>query len=358
MNEKQTQTIFFFALLVLVGIVALFLVWPHLVILVVALALAILFRPVFNWLRKWARLERGFAALTVTLMMLILVVLPFTGISILVGREVGDVYVKLQAFVEVERLRGAEESSQVLRWIAENIRIRFIDGGGVGTIISFISERAVGVFSGVTSFFLSMFLFFVAFYYFMKDGHALRKMLFSVSPLSEAAEEKLYTNVLVAINATIRGSLIVALAQGALAGMGFWMFGVGAPILLGVTTLFASLVPILGTSLVLVPAIGYLLVKGSIASAIGLAVWGGVAVGLIDNILKPKLIEQRMKIHPLLILLSILGGLNLFGFSGLLVGPLVLAFAVALAEIYREEYHPQMSSLFSSAPPENGKSSG
>ena len=92
--------------------------------------------------------------------------------------------------------------------------------------------------------------------------------------------------------------------------------------------------------------------------AIGLAIWGGVAVGLIDNILKPKLIEQRMKIHPLLILLSILGGINLFGFSGFLVGPLVLALAVALAEIYREEYHPQMASLFSPSPSENDQPSG
>ena len=173
-----------------------------------------------------------------------------------------------------------------------------------------------------------------------------RQKLFGISPLSDASEQKIYQRIITAVNAVMRGALIVAVVQGTLAGVGFWIFGLGAPVLLGMFTTVASLIPLLGTALVLVPATAYLFITGSTASGIGLAIWGGIAVGLIDNILKPKLIEQRMKIHPLLILLSIIGGIHAFGFLGFILGPLILAIAWALAEIYREEFHPYLASSF------------
>lgn len=345
MTQKQVQAVFFFSLMVAVGIVGFFILRSYLIILTVAVALAILFRPLFNWFRKSLKFERGVSALFVTLIVFFAVVLPLSALFILLGSEVGDVYGKLHAFVEAERMRGTA-TSPLLHWIAQNLQNRIADGGSVGAVLSFISKNAVSVFSSVGSVLFNALLFFIAFYYFMKDGHAFRQKLFGISPLSDASETKIYNTVLVAINATMRGALIIALTQGALAGIGFWIFGIGAPILLGFVTMFASLVPVFGTSLVLVPAVLFLFAKGATASSIGLAVWSGIAVGLIDNILKPKLIEQRMKIHPLLILLSILGGLDVFGFLGFIIGPLVLAVAWALAEIYREEYHPHLEASF------------
>ncbi|MDO8558561.1 MAG: AI-2E family transporter [bacterium] len=343
MTQKQVQAVFFFSLMVLVGIVSLFLLWSYLIILSVALALAILFRPLFNWFRLKLRFGRGVSALFVTFIVFFAVALPLSALLILLGVEVRGVYGDLQVFLETERLRGAS-SSPLLHWIAESLQNKIADEGSVNAVLSFVSKNFVSVFSGVGGVFFNALLFFIAFYYFMKDGHVFRQKLFGISPLSDAAETKIYNTVLVAINAVMRGALIIAFMQGALAGIGFWIFGINAPILLGSVTMFASLIPMLGTSLVLVPSILFLFATGSTASGIGFALWSGIAVGLVDNIFKPKLIEQRMKIHPLLILLSILGGLNIFGFLGFIIGPLVLAVAWALAEIYREEYHPHIES--------------
>jgi predicted PurR-regulated permease PerM len=343
MTQKQVQAAFFFSLILVVGVISFFILRAYLVILAVALAFAILFRPIFNFFLR-LKFGRGISSLMVTLIVFFVVALPLTGLAMFLGSEVASVYQKLQAFLDTAPFTGAA-SSPAMRWIADYAKTHVTQGGSAA-IFSLISSNAISLFSGVSNALFNAFLFFISLYYFLKDGHIFRKKLFGISPLSDASEAKIYNTVLVAINAVMRGTLIIAVIQGTLAGIGFWIFNVGAPIILGGLTMFASFIPIVGTGLVLVPAIAFLFAKGSMASAIGFGIWSGIAVGLIDNMLKPKLIERRMKIHPLLILLSILGGIDMFGFLGFIIGPLVLAVTWALAEIYREEFHPHLESHF------------
>ncbi|MDP3963569.1 MAG: AI-2E family transporter [bacterium] len=345
MTQRQVQAIFFFSVMVIVGAIAFFILRDYLLILGVALTLAILFRPLFNWFRRVLHLHLGGSAALTTIVMFFIFAVPLTGFIILLGTEVREVYGRVLGFLDAER-QGTIAASPLMHWFAENIRERIANNGSIVSIVEFLSRNVATVFSNAGDFFFSTFLFFIAFYYFTKDGNIFRQKLFGISPLSDASEQKIYQRVIDAINAVMRGAIIVAVVQGTLAGLGFWMFGVGAPVLLGVFTTIASLIPMVGTSLVLVPTIAYLFITGSTASGIGLAIWGGIAVGLIDNILKPKLIEQRLKIHPLLILLSIIGGIDVFGFLGFIVGPLILSVSWALVEIYREEFHPYLASTF------------
>ena len=126
----------------------------------------------------------------------------------------------------------------------------------------------------------------------------------------------------------------MAVTQGLLAGIGFTIFGVPNAALWGFITVIAALVPILGTSIVLTPIIIYLFAFDTLFSAIGLLAWGMLAVGLIDNFLGPKLMQRKIRIHSFLILLSVLGGLSLFGPIGFLIGPLFLALLSTLLDIY------------------------
>ena len=153
-------------------------------------------------------------------------------------------------------------------------------------------------------------------------------------PIADGYVEEIFGKITGAVNAVIRGALAVALAQGVVAGVGFMVFGVPNPIFLGLLTVIGSLLPIVGAAIVTVPAIIYLAVTGTMLGTVGLALWSVLLVGLVDNFLRPLLMKRDMNIHPLFILLSVLGGLNLFGPIGFLLGPVILSLFAALLELY------------------------
>ncbi len=170
-----------------------------------------------------------------------------------------------------------------------------------------------------------------------------KEVLKDISPISSDHEDKLIDRIVAAVNGVVKGSFLVALAQGAIATIGFLIFGVPEPFLWGLFTVVAALVPTVGTALSLVPAIIYLLITGNTPQAIGLIIWGAAAVGLVDNFLGPKLIGTSTKLHPVLVLLSIIGGLQFFGILGFLIGPILLAIFVALTDMYRKDFKEYLS---------------
>ena len=184
---------------------------------------------------------------------------------------------------------------------------------------------------------MGVFIFLVALYYLFKDGHKLKKAVVALSPLRDIYDETIFSKLALAINSVIRGSLTVALVQGILTAVGFAIFGVPNATLWGSVAAIAALIPGIGTALVLLPAIFYLFFNGETFFAVGLFLWGMTAVGLIDNFLGPKLVERGIRLHPFLILLSILGGISFFGPLGFLLGPLALSLFFVLLEIYFDE---------------------
>jgi predicted PurR-regulated permease PerM len=191
------------------------------------------------------------------------------------------------------------------------------------------------IFAGVGQALLGFFLGLMAFYYLLKDGKKLTRAVVALSPLPDAYDEEILNKLAQAVNSVVKGSLVIAAIQGVLTGTGLMIFNVPNPALWGSVAAVAALIPGIGTSLVLLPAIVYLFLTGPIGSAIGLFVWGVIIVGLVDNVLGPKLIGQKVAVHPFLILLAVIGGLGFFGPIGFLFGPLVLSLLFALIEIYR-----------------------
>ncbi len=200
--------------------------------------------------------------------------------------------------------------------------------------LQWIAGHAGDIFSGVSRFILSSFIFLIALYYLLRDGARARRALITISPLPDTEDEAILDQLARAINSIIKGSLVIALIQGVLTTVGLAIFGVPNPALWGMIAAIAALIPGIGTSLVIAPAILYLFAIGHVPQAIGFTAWGALAVGFIDNLLGPKLVGKGMRLHPLLVLLSVLGGLALFGTVGIFLGPLTLSLLFALLSIH------------------------
>lgn len=157
----------------------------------------------------------------------------------------------------------------------------------------------------------------------------------NISPLADTYDEQIIDKIERAVNSVVRGSLFTSLIKGILATLGFYIFGVDHALLWGMLTAIVSLLPGIGAGLTIIPAMLYLLVIDKIGAAIGLGVWGAVVVGLVDNILMPIVVGRGFTVHPLFVMLSVIGGMMFFGPVGLFLGPLVIALFSALIEIYK-----------------------
>jgi len=202
--------------------------------------------------------------------------------------------------------------------------------------LTWVIQHLGVAFSSAAGLFLDLFLFFVALYYLLKDGPRLTRTLVELSPLSDSDDETIVQRLGLAVNSVVKGRLLISLLQGGLTGVGFWIFGVPNPVLWGLVAAIASIVPPIGTALVLAPGVVYLALEGSLGAAIGLAIWGSVAVGLVDNLLGPKLMSASLQLHPLLVLLSVLGGIAFFGPVGIFLGPLTVSLLLVLLSIYKD----------------------
>ena len=203
---------------------------------------------------------------------------------------------------------------------------------------SFLVRAAPDFLGSLTELVLGLFImFFVMFYLFQGRRRSFDRFR-ELIPLAPNLKDKLIEEIKSVTWAVVYGQVMTALVQGTLGGVGFFIFGVPNPILWGFTMIILSFLPVVGTSIIWVPAGILLILSGETFRGIGLLLWGGILVMNVDNFLKPRLISGRSNIHPVTVLLGVLGGLKLFGFIGLVAGPLILALLIALIRFYEEEY--------------------
>jgi predicted PurR-regulated permease PerM len=178
-------------------------------------------------------------------------------------------------------------------------------------------------------------LTFYLLFFFLRDRDAALRSLRSLVPFSEATMDRLFSRSSDTIYATIYGTLAVSSVQGVLGGLMFWWLGLSAPLLWGMVMALLAVVPVLGAFIVWIPAALFLVLEGSWGKALILALWGMFVVGTVDNLLRPILVGNRLKLHTVLAFMSVVGGLILFGPAGLILGPLALTVTTVLLEIWR-----------------------
>ena len=228
-----------------------------------------------------------------------------------------------------------------------------------GSLGGFLVNVLAAATRGTVSFFFLLFVMLYAMFFFLRDGREMLGRILYVTPLSSEDEYRLVERFASVARATLKGTLVIGAVQGSLAGIAFAVAGIGGAAFWGTLMAVLSIIPGLGTALVWVPAVIHLFVTDQIVAAVGLAVWCGLVVGLADNVLRPMLVGKDTRMSDLMILLSTLGGLVLFGAAGILVGPMIAALFVTVWDIYAvtfRDYLPEVVPIGSksAAPAESG----
>jgi len=307
---------------------------PFLPALAWALALAVITYPLHRKIKHYVPSESAAAGAAIMVIALIIVA-P----SILLAQQI-----VLEATQNIEQVKT---EAAINRWqavIERNRRIAPMAGWlnrhfnprqETLRFVEQIRSSIPGFVTGSIGAGIQLLITFFALFYFFRDRHAFLHLLRSLSPLSPAETEKVFVRVVNTIRATIFGTLLVAVVQGFLGGLMFWGLGLSAPILWGVVMALAAIVPVLGPFIVWGPAAIILALDGHWEKALVLTAWGGVVVALIDNLLYPIFVGGKLRLHTFPVFIAIIGGLALFGASGLILGPLILAVTAALIDIWR-----------------------
>ncbi len=341
-SHQKSELYFLLILLAGIFVLAFFIFKPFLCAIILAMVFATVFEPIHKRALAITGKRKSMAALLTTIFVFIIIIVPLSLLGMQIFQEAMGLYYSL-----IEK-GGATDFSRVVSDAIQNLTKLSpvpIDAPNISHYLrqglSWLIQHLGPLFLNVAKTVMDVFVFLFALYYLFKDGRKLKAAVVALSPLQDIHNETILNKLVLAINSVIRGSLIIALVQGALTAVGFIIFGVPNAALWGSVTVIAALIPGIGTTLVILPAILYLYFIGETIFAIGLLFWGMTAVGLVDNFLGPKLVGRGMRLHPFLILLSILGGIGFFGPIGFLLGPLVLSLLFALVEIYfaiRKEY--------------------
>lgn len=335
-----------FLLLLVAGISILFLVMTRHFLLAVLLAgvFAGLTYSLYTWILRRSG-GRGALSSVVTLLLLLLgVALPLAGFLTLVVAEAGKMGGAAQEwFSENQDIieRGRELAGRI-PWADQVLPTTEELTGYIEDATGRIGSIAWGAASaatrGTAAFFLQSFIFLYALFFFYLRGPEIRDRMLGYIPLSTEEKARLLERFTSVARATLRGSLLIGVIQGTVAGLAFWVAGIPGAAFWGTVMVVFSILPAIGSAIVWVPAVAYLFLAGEVVTALLLLVWCAVVVGSIDNLLRPLLIGKDAKMSDLMILLSTLGGIALFGAVGFVVGPIVAALFVSVWQIYGEVF--------------------
>jgi predicted PurR-regulated permease PerM len=309
---------------------------PFAMVLMTAAIVAIIVTPVEQHVRRWV----GHPKVSATIMLALVlsaVVLPLVTIALLTANQAVELVQNtladpewLQSF-DVRSLPFIQALPQVLITQILSIDVTEV----LRNIATWIVRNIGTIFASSADIIFKTFIFFVSLYFFLVDREKIHAELLLLSPLKDSIDENILMRLVATVRGVVFGSLIIAVIQGVIAAIGLTVFGVPAPLIWAGLVVIAAQVPMLGTSVIMLPAVIYLALSGSAPQAIGLLVWSLLAVGLVDNLLQPIVVGGRTHMHALLILLSMLGGLNAFGPIGFIFGPTILAAFLVMIELYR-----------------------
>jgi predicted PurR-regulated permease PerM len=300
-----------------------------------AAVLAITFYPVHQRLAR--RLKKpGIAAVASAIVVLAVLVVPAIAIAtacvqqgIMISREIGDLDIlpKLQELLNAITTRVPIDVPDLENRILE----------AVGSLGSHLAEMSANFAGNAAQFFLNAGVLVLALFFMFRDGPKILTFLRDTAPMETEMSDQLFTEAAELVTVTLQSTVVVALAQGAVAAVVFWILGLPAPVFFGALSAFLAFLPVVGPSLVWAPAAIILLVAGEYWRGVAMLLLGNFGISGIDNVLRPLLIAGKAQLNSLLSMLSVLGGIAVFGFLGIVLGPLLVALTIGMLETYREQ---------------------
>lgn len=313
---------------------------PFMPALTWALALAILFAPLQRWLEK--KLKRpSLAAAVCVLMIGLMVAVPLT----FVGQQLVVQTAKAAALIESKvrsgEWREALQAQPRLAYVIDKITHQFDLTGSATTLASWLSTHAASILKGSVFQLIGVSVTFYLLFFFLRDRSAGLQWLRSQLPLPVTVMDQMIRRTADTVHATIYGLLAVSSLQGLLGGLMFWWLGLSAPLLWGVVMAVLAVMPVFGSFVIWIPAALFLAVEGSWGKALILTAWGIFVIGTADNLLRPVLVGNRLKLHTVLVFMSVVGGLLVFGAAGLILGPIALTLTLTFLELWNSHSEPE-----------------
>jgi predicted PurR-regulated permease PerM len=341
-ERKRKIYIRWLALLAL-AVAALYVCWlmllPFVNVLAWASVLAVLFYPVHQ--RLVALTNRpSLSALLSTMIVIAVIVVPLTLLTLVVAKEVGEVAKNAQEFFRSLLDPSSPVIGRVMGWLGLRIDASHLDLQAyllerLENISGAIAGRTLGLLGGVVGAIFQVFFTVFTMYYLFRDGNRIFNGMLEVVPLNAAETRQIFDRTREVIHASVYGVIVIAMIQGTLGGLAFAALGLPSAVVWGVAMFFLSMVPMVGSSVIWVPTAIYLAMSGHWGKALALALWGALVIGTVDNFLRPKLVGERAGLHELLIFFSVLGGIQIWGPLGLVLGPVMIAVTLALFDIFK-----------------------
>jgi predicted PurR-regulated permease PerM len=337
------------AVLLAVLAIVLYLTWevfrPFVLMFACAAPVAMLMTPTQERLTAGLGNRRSLAAAILVIWALLIVAIPFTAILTLLAGQAVNFFTWLGPQLEPAKVQTLLRETLPAKVPWFGALWETLEPYVAPTAASLLAQisRAVQVLlqrlaTGIGATVVEISIFFLFLFFFLRDGRTILALMRSLSPLSQEQETRVIEHLRATSRGAILGVVVVPLAQGAAAMLGYWIFGVPNALLWGSITVIACLIPLLGAPIVWIPISIFLFFTAPLWKAIGLFVYGTLVISSLDNVLKPMLLSGAARVHPLLGFLAVIGGTLAFGPAGLLVGPIVLSLAISALHIYRTDF--------------------
>lgn len=353
MGKGANAKVFFVTLLCAFALV-LSLFWTYATSIILALLIASAFYPLYSRLRTILGGRDSFAALLVVAVILLVLVLPVGSLLGSLSKEALELYSKTRESVSLKKIQDAVQgdsdwakrlrrTEKLLGIEISADKVEELAASVARNVGLYLSRQLSAIGSNLLSFLIHFFLMMLVIYFIFRDGARLRDSISELLPFPPEQQNLLVNRFRQTARGIIVGNGINGLIQGILGGLGFMFFGLGSPILWGTFIAFSAFLPLVGSTIVFVPATVVLLIQGKTGLAVGFLVYNGVYTAVMEYGVKPKLIGKEMHMSSLLVFIGILGGMKMFGILGIIYGPLIMTIFLTLAEIYRLEYRDTMS---------------
>jgi predicted PurR-regulated permease PerM len=345
MASRRLQNAFFLGLLVIVTLSFFWLLQDFWLPIFWAAVFATLFHPLFRDCKRRCGGRAALGSVLTIALILLLVILPLLLTGFAVAAEMSGLYERVAA--------GQVNPQVVVDWVERNLPLVTDFLSGLGLDVDQLRARLSGAAVATSRFLASKavafgqdalriggltFLMLYLLFFFLRDGRALLNTMVRALPIGDARERRLLHKFAEVSRATIKGTIVIGIVQGGIGGILFWALGIEAAVLWGVVMGFLSLLPAVGAAVVWIPAAALLMVSGQLLKGFILLLGGTLLIGLADNVIRPLLVGRDTEMPDYLILVSTLGGLALFGLSGVVIGPIVAALFIAVWEMFADEY--------------------
>lgn len=342
---KKMRSVFFFGVIIALSISMIALFSPFFYPIFWAAVIAVMVYPAYKQLKDHIKNE-NLALTSALLLVLVVIILPLILIATLLVAESLELYKQVNTsgiFTDVGNVSSKLEGT-FLEPLVQNIQEDWTTYAESVTqeLSSFLFESIKGITANTLTFIAQLFFMFYTLFYFLRDGDKMLKRLMHLSPLGNDYEFQLFDRFTSTVRATLKSTLIIGGIQGTLGGLLFLFTGIQGAFVWGVVMVALSLIPVLGSFIIWLPAALIMLALGNVWQGLTILLFGTFVISVIDNLLRPPLVGHDIQMHPLLVLFTTLGGLLYFGISGFVIGPVLAALYLSTISVYEKYYKKQL----------------